>query len=60
MKRIEDRRNFFLSLAPPLAVAVVAIALLGWLGLENLNGVGDLRQTVHDHTVVIQNLFFRD
>jgi hypothetical protein len=60
MTKFEARRKFCLALAPPLAVAIVIVAGLSWLCVENLNGSVSARQSVHDRAVAIRNLLFRD
>ena len=47
------------SLAPPLLVALVIVAGLGWLTFENLSGSVAARQSTYDRAVAIRNLLFR-
>jgi len=47
------------SLAPPLLVAVVVVAGLGWLTFENLSGGVAARQSTYDRAAAIRNLLFR-
>ena len=56
----EARWKFCVALGSPLLVAAVFLAGFTWLSVKNLDGSVGARQSIHDHTVAIRNLLFRE
>ncbi len=58
-KITENRLQVWVTIASPLVVATVIVTGLFLLGIENLTGVTAAGRLPVDHSMAVQNLFFR-